>query len=105
MIHLDIAERLGEDHVELVRRIVECLGEDRTNQLLQAAIDIHGKLARPDGQQRSLGGCFFYLAKEVIPKPLKSTVFPNKSGKNRSRGRALLLKKFQHLGISDPSES
>mmetsp|Transcript_19086 Transcript_19086/g.34719 ORF Transcript_19086/g.34719 Transcript_19086/m.34719 type:complete len:102 (-) Transcript_19086:881-1186(-) len=99
MIYLDIARRLGEDHLDLVQRIVECLGEDQTLQLLEASIEAHGTLKKQNGELRSLGGCFMFLAKGAIPKALKNSVFINKKGKRRRRGRHALLRKLKSLGL------
>jgi hypothetical protein len=76
-----IAEALGETKsgpLTQIKLIIKLCGEDFAYKLLQEAQTIYaegGMLTSNGERPRTLGGIYFYLARQQVPKEHRSTIF------------------------------
>lgn len=72
------AAQLEEPNVELIRRIVEQIGEENTRAMFEETQIIEaagGQLIKSGKRRRTPGGVFFYLARQRLTKEQKDIVF------------------------------
>src|ERR687893_2027350 len=77
----EIARRLRETErapINTIARIVRRLGREATLGWVEQAetIEANGGMTLPDGKRRTLGGVFFKLVKDSIPKEDRYRIFP-----------------------------
>jgi hypothetical protein len=84
-----VAEALNEPNMALIRRIITVIGVERTQAFLTQTQEklAEGGLLRKDGQPRTAGGVFFYLARGGISKEERRQLFPYKK-KTKRPGQA-----------------
>jgi len=76
------AQQLGEDRPDALghlRRIVECLGSERTAELIKVALRLEklgGTLIADGSRRRSPGGTFFVFARGALTRADRKYVWP-----------------------------
>lgn len=73
-----IAEQLNEPVIWLVQRVVEVLGESRTEEIFQKTIEVEGQGGLPTAnaeRRRTPGGVFFKLVKEHATREERKAIF------------------------------
>ncbi|MFN8440356.1 MAG: phosphorylated adapter RNA export RNA-binding domain-containing protein [Caldilineaceae bacterium] len=79
----EIAEQLHEENIELLKQVVDVLGEERAGEYAQRALatEAEGGLMTADGQRRRTpGGVFFYLVKAEISPEERQQIWTKGSG-------------------------
>lgn len=68
----------NEPRKDLIEALIEAIGQERVMAILAEALEKEaaGGVLRRDGVRRTVGGAFFFLAKQKITKKEKRTVFP-----------------------------
>lgn len=83
-----LAEQLGETQPQplaQLRRVVEVLGADAAQQMLNATLAIEaegGRLTANGKRRRTPGGVFFQLVRERTPRELLCQIFPKEKRKS-----------------------
>lgn len=75
----DIAERLAEPNVNLLRTIIEAVGPEQAQALLAQTLEIEageGLMLKDGSRRRTPGGVFMYLARRSMPKRLERKIWP-----------------------------
>lgn len=75
----DIAERLAEPNVVLLRTIIEAVGPEQTQALLAQTLEIEageGLMLKDGSRRRTPGGVFMFLARRSMPKRLERKIWP-----------------------------
>jgi hypothetical protein len=76
------AQQLGEDRPDALghlRRIVECLGSERTAEIIKLALRLEkfgGTLVADGSRKRSVGGTFFVFARGALTRRDRKYVWP-----------------------------
>lgn len=84
----EIAEQLHEDNIELLKQVVDVLGEERASEYTQRALatETEGGLMTADGQRRRTpGGVFFYLVKAEISPEERQQIWTKGSGAGQAQ--------------------
>jgi len=75
----DIAGRLAESNVALLRTIIEAVGLEQAQALLAQTLEIEageGLMLKDGSRRRTPGGVFMYLARGSMPNRLKRNIWP-----------------------------
>lgn len=75
----DIAERLAEPNVALLRTIIEAVGPEQAQTLLAQTLEIEagaGLMLKDGSRRRTPGGVFMFLARSSMPKRMKRKIWP-----------------------------
>lgn len=92
----EIADALGERHWKALRQlknIMRSMGREWCDERLREALSAHaaGTCLRADGQPRTLGGCFFWLAFEALSPELRTELFGRNQFTTRPEGTKVML--------------
>ena len=84
-----IAERLQEGNIPLIKKVIDVIGPERTQEFLQKTLEIEaagGLMTTDSSRRRTPGGVFFYTVRASVPKEEKRRIWPQVRRKKQRKG-------------------
>src|SRR5687768_8035874 len=84
-----IAETLQEGNIPLIKQVIDVIGPERAQELLQKTLEIEaagGLMTTDSSRRRTAGGVFFYTVRASLPKEEKRRIWPQVRKKKQREG-------------------
>jgi phosphorylated adapter RNA export protein len=84
-----IAETLQEGNILLIKKVIDVIGPERTQEFLQKSLEIEaagGLMTTDSSRRRTAGGVFFYTVRGSLPREEKRRIWPQVRKKKQRKG-------------------
>ena len=84
-----IAETLQEGNIPLIKKVIDVIGPERTQEFLQKTLEMEaagGLMTTDSSRRRTPGGVFFYTVRASVPKAEKRRIWPQVRKKKQREG-------------------
>ena len=74
-----IAETLQEGNIPLIKKVIDVIGPERTQEFLQKTLEMEaagGLMTTDSSRRRTPGGVFFYTVRTSLPKEERKRIWP-----------------------------